>query len=363
MAAAHELYYIISCAATPNAGAQVRLDWKAWFHDGTARWDLQRVTSVLSSTSGTSQQLHRWWKEKLKSLKGLWEVLPVPAPAYIPSKRSQDATSLHHGQNRGYQDASHEVGTLSTRALLVFLEVTASTSRRRLLREVATSLLDQFFCAALPGSVLQDVDWRAVPEDVMSECWMSDAMGQCHHLDICLGGLDDKEKSPQQRLRIAFSALMQQSVQCDACSSWARHFLELRGGIVYDIVPQVAYTTDPTKSERPRDIRGHRVQEDEDYKRYVTSNVIRDRRAVSAGTFLRAEGHTDGRLGHKWCHKELSRYQTAAWLNAACATSVALAVDATRLGNPGEDTLALASWVQVPGKQFGAVLPPQVMPA
>ena len=127
-------------------------------------------------------------------------------------------------------------------------------------------------------------------------------------------------------------------------------------------VPEVAYANDPLKGGRPElhsSTRRRRV--DEDYKRAVTTRVCQEGRAQSGAAYLRATGDHAGHVQGHWVALELLRYQAASWVNADQVRVCSLAADAARLGNPAEDTLGLAAWIETDHRDFGVVLPPQVL--
>ncbi len=58
------------------------------------------------------------------------------------------------------------------------------------------------------------------------------------------------------------------------------------------------------------------------------------------GFLLAAQGGASSRSGHYWDERDVCGLQSAAWLQFLKSPCVQVSLDAKRLGNPAEDTLA-----------------------
>ena len=149
-------------------------------------------------------------------------------------------------------------------------------------------------------------------------------------------------------------------VCCVACKGWDQELLPRLAHPVEARADVTAYTTDPTKATRPGELLGKRTREEyEDYKRAVVDDLITTGRAETPSSYLIISGDHDSRMGDKWQQLYLTQYRAASWLGAAGLRSCSLSVDATRIGNPAEDTTSLAAWVTTSTRSFGPILPPQ----
>jgi hypothetical protein len=97
---------------------------------------------------------------------------------------------------------------------------------------------------------------------------------------------------------------------------------------------------------------------DEDLRRHVTQNVIQKRQAQSGAIVARVVGLHDN-LFRTSCAKEMGSYQHASWRTFSALSGVfGIAEDATRLGQPAEETVCYE--LLHPSSGTAVVLPNQV---
>ena len=356
------MYYVRGSVRRGRDGAAVSWDWKCWAEVGAFRWDMVRIgTSLYCPQDDADQGLFRWWKSRLPQMLELFHSLGMDTvECYVPSRKSQDASARFHGRHAVFADRSHDVGTFSTEAVIVMLRLFQSSLRTLLARSNAESVSRSFYETLLPENIYHAFAWAAVPVPTAAACDLKGDADRCEHLAAAIACFTDKEVGSCEAAFCFWAALADQATHCPSCREWGLVVLQQLARQCEARVPEIAYTDDPLKSARPRELTGcKRSVEDEDYKRAVTSKVIQEGRAETPNAYLRATGDHVTTSADGWVVKELANHRAASVLSAQEVRSCSVSADATRIGNPAEDVLAVAAWVTTPLLEFGSVVPPQ----
>lgn len=89
---------------------------------------------------------------------------------------------------------------------------------------------------------------------------------------------------------------------------------------------------------------GKRMRVDEDFRRFVSVDVVQAHRARSGAQFLRGAGTVAASSGPKWEEKELAAYLEAGTRCFEGCQILAVSSDAARLGDPAEETVVYSVW-------------------
>ena len=358
-------YYIRAAAIRRGDGAQASLDWKAWGHEDGLRWDMQRVGVCFQTVDDDAcpkATLSRWWKARIPLFKEAWEHWGLDVgTCFTPSRRASVAKARYTEEEMEVNDHTHDVGAFTTKALLLVIEHITDHARSKRAQCNAFAIQQAFIELTLPGNIWELEPWLDVSAAMLADCPVTQGSAVCTHVAVALDLVDGCSGSKQWKMWAWWRMLARLSSTCPACKGWGKHVLELIVAHIDRRVAVAAYTTDPTKAVRPKDLaKKRKKEEDEDYKKAVVGVVLSSGRATSAHQHMRSTGDHRGSEGGAWSNAALAEYQSASWLNAVNMRSVSLSADAARIGNPGEDTTTLASWVTTSRGSFGSILPPQV---
>ena len=225
----------------------------------------------------------------------------------------------------------------------------------------AEAVSASFFQLVLPPNVRHAFAWAEPPAVVAAACGCRGDAARCEHLEASIACFARFEAGDASAVLSFWSALADQASRCPSCRQWGLVVLQRLSRLCEARIPEVAYTDNPTKSTRPSQLAGSkRTLEDEDYKRAVTSKVIQEGRAETPSAFLRATGDHAGHAADGWILKQLANHRASSVLSAQEVRSCSLSADASRIGNPAEDVLAIAAWLTTPLLDFGSLPPPQV---
>lgn len=141
---------------------------------------------------------------------------------------------------------------------------------------------------------------------------------------------------------------------CAACRRLLLSSLARLRDLMHDAVPKLGSTNlkrahehDPSKVKRAR--------KDED----LVSRAIADAASLhmSTGKLLEVDASASSRSGHSLEEHYVLKAQSSAWLSFSRSSTLSVAADAKRLGNPAEDTICYLAID--PAQRSATWLPPQ----
>jgi hypothetical protein len=319
--------------------------WKASEASGRVFWELRRVVDTLGLRTKlcklVSTQGHLW-KEALEAAGFAWDS-HVKASRHAAQASASATDAL----------VRDEYG-ITTEALLMILLFWTGFQRDP---GPPRAVLRTFLRRALPEAQPAQLCFRSIPESCFSMCRAGVVEGSpyCSHcrqyLAACTG---------HASMHWHAESLLQLFVFSGGCSALARWLGCLVAQFAALVVAHLDMftTTDALKASHLQGPSKKR-RIDEDFKQVVSENVLKEKRATSSAAFLRAAGEIHDSSGRQWDEKMLARYQGDCWASMASSECVVLAQDASRLGEPAEETLMQAAFS--PGVAIGCWFPPQAI--
>lgn len=229
--------------------------------------------------------------------------------------------------------------TLDTMTMLTVILVACVQKRRICDRMAARMLLLAVLSEGLPNNGDISDALSALCDEHCHLC--GDNLDECcSHLELarCPAAQEVRGNSAAHRTEAAMATLAQNYLICAASCA------VLRDLAVLHIVPMLGDRLPAKSSSDPllhADVQGHRKRPrlDEDLRRHLTQVVVQKRQAQSGAVVARTHG-LDADIYRKSCGLEMAAYQQAAWRSFDKLSGVfAVAEDATRLGQPAEETV------------------------
>ena len=280
------------------------------------------------------------------------EVLEMVTPllASISEQRSPHITDPQ-------PQVKHDVPTVSTAALLVFLRFAGVWCRTKISKSRCVMALHALLDVFLLPAALDQASALLKADGTINFCRVGAAgNGPCCHVDQCDECVDASQR-PQYCVAKIFQKTATLSSACATLQAADQHLISLLVNCVADRLGVVATTIQP-KVGMLLHGRSKRRRVDEDYKEYVVSEALRLGRGHNANAVVRGDAAADSGIGAKW-HEQLCCFeQASAWLTFHDVQDISLAGDASRLGCPAEETEFIAAWS--PSVDYGVWLPPQV---
>eukprot|EP00971_Amphidinium_carterae_P043359 853390-Amphidinium_carterae.4 len=334
---------------------------KCWKHvDGECWWDFTRVHDACGLFGESqNQQVKIWLGRHEGKLLAFCEHIGFACDKIMrKSLRALQAAALPIGPTAALPDCVHEVPTLSTVGmflLLLYLEV-AVKGKEVKAKIIAIRAL--WFVFALGADVDCQTLCRTLPDDVAWKC-QPHIDGCCVHMNRLDREMDGLACSNQKLCLEYLLALYPVSSHCSAARAWLQRVVQSLSNRVDSRLEQLAYTKDPSKQRLPVFGEGPRHYHDEDLRRLV-ADVSTTGRARSGEDFLRSNQLANPKTAAKWDTRANLEYQAACWALGAKISSVSVALDASRVGQPAQETEVYLAIVHHAGERHMLWLPPQV---
>lgn len=163
----------------------------------------------------------------------------------------------------------------------------------------------------------------------------------CAHLQPSLGHLNSEGRQLSTRVADHLFDMWALSSECAACK---RQLVRVVASVVASMdagAPTKAYTTDPRRSHEDdgdagRRTKRHRV--DEDYKTAIVALAVQKGSARTPRAVIVADGKACADNVGTWDKNHMLLLQSSSWLAFSRAQHISVAGDASRLGNPAEET-------------------------
>ena len=346
-----------------STGARLDVDVKAWRHADDSVW--WAVNSFLSSTGldvlGPEDSFCLWYKKKKGQLGHALAQGGCQLEEHVRApRRALQAQAREHGQTYEPPAIGHDEYHASTRGLLLMLTFLQAHVRSHPTRHKVALCLQVWFEALVPAEAVGTLALQAIPELTMRACPLFNG-DPCRHIRQCLRRLEATGSSVQARMRDHVLDLWELSSSCQSCKARLSEVVASLSDHMDSHLEAGAYTMNPRKRREQKPRAGARRQRiDEDYKRAVVEDTVSSGAARTPRALMKADGIAEPDDVAKWTELHTLQRQSAAWLTFRNVQHLGLCGDASRLGNPAEETLMMAAWSGDASR--GCWLPPQAEP-
>lgn len=250
--------------------------------------------------------------------------------------------------------------TSSTLGALAWLLHLSCASHRAKSKEQAGALLRGFLVAfASPASAAA----HSMAEDIkqaLSSCQQPPQghWGSCCHLRIAIDAMLSAGPAGQMWTNLT-NALQHIYLARPVCVASRRLLAGVLQRLCQDVDGKVSDMQPPknfSSFSMPQG-RNRKLRIDEDYKRYLVSEAVAAKRAHCGAQYAKTTGDVHHETARKWDEAHMANYIAAAWHTMGSSTLVSLACDASKVGNPAEETVMFLAWDMESNK--AVVLPPQ----
>eukprot|EP00971_Amphidinium_carterae_P336241 6472491-Amphidinium_carterae.2 len=336
------------------AGTAVDLELKAWGHtESKCLWELRRIWEGVTLHGNNKRYMHSWLWERKRLFEQEFAAFGLASTQHIIGSRKAQSSK---GRAVASDEAIHEEWTCTSAGLLLFLQICASCLKNLQQKESSRTILAGLFDRC--GSHVH-LSERLESVTTALHCGLREPeQPRCVHLQQIIALEASEATSPLQVWQLLFSLWP----TCPALKAEMGNLLLLVGEQLSHAVPDVAYTSDPLHGSKRaidhKDIAPKRRRSDEDYRMHIVRDTRQSLRAGSARAMVRAhEGVNKDNKVADWEDKDSLLYMLAGWM-LPVGTSFSLAVDASRIGKPAEETLV---GIALAGSGEGIWLPPQVL--
>ena len=327
--------------ALQGDGGEAQWHCKCWLSSPELRF-CARELFENSATVSAKDRWHMRLKDALQVLQPYLEVFGWNLETeYIPSRRQQRIVQ------RTISDGAREEPQWSARLFFLYLAwASGSSSTRRTRRDWAAAVL-QAFINKLPADSVPCLrrEWRAPFADLCGG-W-KDLGGFCQHVRRNEQLSNGPAKGNRMRLYAVLSGLTVEALRCPTCAAWLVRSLDAVAHVFADedVLRSMGPTHDPLQAAkiirelRPTDHTRH----DGDYCDAIFTRGVGIGKARTARAWARNTGQMNPESAGALEQRRIRQFQSAAWLTwrtADCDT-LHCAPDATRLGQPPEETLAM----------------------
>ena len=337
MAACVARTFAVCVPQTAGPPSSARL--KVWSYEtGECLLELFRVVDLAEQRSWQTRK-HKFVLVHLPRWQSWWAssgVLGEEAITFAPSEYAQREKAARDAVAFTALPFTHQEYVVSMRgAITILLHACAFNPHSQAKRLAAKQTLRAMLFAGLPTQ-MDALRQRVLPHEALGHCSVgADANGICAHLQDSWAALGDGDAI---NVDVLVSFLAHCSIQEAACPATrqalrtAVAFLTetLKSAVLEKGTGDVALlrTDDPTRVNKWRRI-------DEDVRGHVVRHGVVT--AGSSSAYLRSLGGASAKSGSRWEEKELLCAQSAAWLTAASARCLHVAVDGRRLGAPAKE--------------------------
>lgn len=349
-----------------DGGQRTSMELKAWVADeAPAIWEVRRILIMLMPRRG-GFKVGAVLRRDLAPFREQLALIGFDPEQHIaPSTRA-----VRHGFNRSdsnvrddaIADDIKDEWSCSTPALLLLL--LWWTVNRKMVREkkLGASILVAFIkslAAAAALTEIVDIDISYIEADARALCAMEPVSADwCCHTSSYATALKPSAHGCIWGFTVAaLHKMFGLALQCKAMELALQRIVRRIAVAVDSGIIRGDWNHDPLRADAI--LRGvkRNLRIDEDYKR-AALRASSSGRASSSRVLMRALGDVDPSLCLYWSKAELSSVVVCGWMTFSNIRTLCIAPDASRFGNPAEDTLAIP--IYSPDCDFGHWCPLQV---
>eukprot|EP00971_Amphidinium_carterae_P333549 6468332-Amphidinium_carterae.3 len=343
-----------------DKGVAVDLELKAWLHGAhSLHWELRRIYDGLNLVSRSNRYLHAWLWERKLLLESEFAQLGLRWEDH--HRCSHKAERARKRKDKDDNSSIHEEFTVTTLGLLLFLQIMAVSLRNPQQKLAAQTILTNMF-DRMGSHMSVQTALGAITQEQSLLC-PSRLCGKvaCVHLES-MRAIDEQGNLVNGSIGIGWKSIMSLLPVCPAMKKGVSAVLaQLADQLVIGVL-ESSYTSDPLQGSRVSvnhpEVHLKRRRADEDYKEAVVTKVVTQGRAASGRAYVRAvEGPDACSKVSLWEDQHSTRYLLSGWAMPE-HVSYSVAIDASRLGKPAEETLVAFAYAR--DCSAGVWLPPQV---
>ena len=326
--------------------------WKAWVNpNGSVDWEIWSFLNNIFPNTNLQKEHVRVLKLLAKDFRG-WH-------RWVGSMHDLD-TVLHRpakslrAQNQSSSSRTHNTAAVSTYGALTLFAWGVAHRRTAANKAGSRACLVGFLEALLPELLDEEIDVMSFIRNASGLCAEDTQDGACCHL-ATIRTLPMIGTTIEHVSAVLSTAFMYDS--CPGASSLIDDLVFTLSSRMDASLPTRGFPTDPIKyAERRTGDKRHRII-DEDVKLEVVKRARRGQ--ATAGSVMRANNlATRDHHGSSWHIEGLGSYVAALWREFESCEVTSISADASRFGQPAEETMAYA----VTDGCTGAWLPVQVGP-
>jgi hypothetical protein len=339
----YEVRFLETSAGTAS-GRHLQLTWKAWLYDdGPVYWEFRRLLYQLLPKQKAPILVSKWLQRYGPQLASVFQSVGLDMDSEVTSSRR--ATAAHADTSQRFVRQEFSISTLGVIAFLLFFAMSRHT---KVDREGGFAALAAVLRSSATVHQLHPDTWE-------TSMGLGLAAGRCQAkaqpnrrhcthleraLDLCKPGVG---QDPWGALCAGMVWMMSSSALCEACrlslTSLIGHLaadinLRLPGLFVEKDVLHIPLMRGPAR----------RLRVDEDFKHACSVALVQGKRTHSGAQVARVTGMVASSSARQWECEHLRAYQAAGWKTFRSSTVVCLAEDATRLGQPPQETVVYIAW-------------------
>lgn len=316
-------------------------------------WELRRFLDIVWERSVEVHHFLRKFRDEFVEDLGLAGLCPddeIMLSAKAWRARSSDPPPPHLQEE--YQ--------ISSEGLVCLLARWSSARRLAKHRSACASTLQSLMASCLTDGRATEVLTACPAIELLQQCDCFDESRRgCAHFVGVYDAVNRHGQAPQMLVAELVALLAQHAGCCAAIKAWLAVLLPFMCHRFVDRVTS-EFEDDPLQA-RPDSLctnsRKRRI--DSDLKTAVVMDAMAKRRAMTPGAYATATGEYARSTAATWQPVLMGQYRAACFSELGGGDIYAVAFDASRLGQPKEETLMLALSLPLQGR--AGWLPPQVI--
>ena len=309
------------------------LEAKVWAYETVLHWKLKDVLDVALHSG---LRLSRFVKRDLRDFQIVHQGLFPEEAAIIESWKAAAAN------DRSSSSDSHQEFAVSTLSLCLMLVWFAHHRHQLAERSRSEEVLRTVFRYLLPGALCEEVLHLGIPDSVLSEdaCSQIDEQGLCR----CCGGVLATLASPVSEQVPAAQLLVDSLLELSGGQHHlCRQSVAFLGFLLLEAVRRLEasfvpsdWNQDALKTSQAGAVEGRQARVDHDLKAAAVAAVAAGR-AHNTQALMKAIGYEKD--AKQWEKSELVNWWYASSKLLTKPSTLVLAVDPARFGNPGEEVV------------------------
>lgn len=339
MAQASLSYSFIPCSCVDGGGKACTVSLCCWELGEVVWWEL-RIPAKHLLPSRASLDLHRLSQRDLQGWKEAVVASGCDLDEHLAASRKSQGS-----RGEELQDINQQEWAMTTFALLTLM-LWWSTSRRRVVEKgMGEALLHGILLATLHGDVATDPMWGLLDPAFLQHC-RHGALGQgpcCHYTAAREHMLLQEGAVSQLRCAQWLLTVHKAGLECPMLAMWGAHLCKGLAAEVDRGVRAGDWSSDALKDATHLGGPKKKLRISEAY-RQATNTAVAEGRAISRTRVLKLGGDVCESSARSWDNHDAQVLLASGWQSFGKVSNLTLAPDASRLGNPAEDTEMFPAW-------------------